>query len=136
MKEKFDICTAEKAMNAILDLGFQIKNIYTLWISPSEEAALDKMGYDPKRMVCVKCFDDKSIFAEVVISKPICVGLKDGGGKPYKLANSNIADIIAKLTELENLKQENKELLKMNQELLAKIEARVEAMERRRSKNA
>lgn len=137
MKGKPNICTAEKAMNAILDLGFKIKNIYTLWISPSEEAVLNKMGYNPKKMVCIERFDDESVFAQISVSEPVLVGLKDGGGKSLKNMTISIGRLVPPVTntDLEEIERQRQEIKLQQQEIeqqQKEILARIEAIEAKR----
>lgn len=73
----------KRADEAVFQFYSETKCINTLAILPREEEALRAAGYDPKTMVCVARFDNESIFAQITVSKPVRVGLKDGGGKPY-----------------------------------------------------
>lgn len=137
MRQK-DISRAEKA---VLKLFFEIKNIYTLCILPREEAALKKMGYDPKNMVCIERFDDESVFAQISVSKPVCVGLKDGGGKSLKYMAMNAGQLVPPVktanTDSEGIKRQQDEIEQQCQEIKQQhkeILARIEAIEAKRER--
>ena len=79
---------SQKAWEALKDFWFSIKNIYTLCILPREKEALERKGFDPKCMVCIDRFENETVFVEIRISEPICIGLKDGGGKATSAKHS------------------------------------------------
>lgn len=73
----------KRAEEATIQFWFEMKHVRSLAILPREADALRAAGYDPERMICVERFDDESVFAQISVGKPIQIGLKDGGGKPY-----------------------------------------------------
>ena len=135
MRQK-DISRSEKA---VLRFFFETKNIYTLCILPREEAALKKMGYNPKTMVCIERFDDESVFAQISVSEPVCVGLKDGGGKSLKNMTMSVGQLMPPVktanTDLEEIERQRKEIKRQQQEIEQQhkeILARIEALEAKR----
>ena len=133
MRQK-DISRTKKA---VLKFSFEMKNIYTLCILPREAAALKKMGYDPKSMVCIERFDDESVFAQISVSEPVLVGLKDGGGKSLKNMTISIGRLVPPVTntDLEEIERQRQEIKLQQQEIeqqQKEILARIEAIEAKR----
>lgn len=74
---------ARRAEEAVLQFYREMVCCRTLAMLPREEEALKAAGYNPEEMVCIKRFDDETVFAKINVSKPVQIGLKDGGGNPY-----------------------------------------------------